>query len=128
MPVTPLTPEAFENFHKHYEQHFELPVQSELLTQFYRSYAAWLDDEAPKRVIFLRDRGLCGNLQAWTRAIGLSGTPLKALRNEMARQFEAVHLNPDYPFSLFIEYEAEKTAERCHQNLKRIEWVMNHAR
>ncbi|MFP3739980.1 hypothetical protein, partial [Burkholderia sp. SIMBA_019] len=80
------------------KEYFQEPLptgQSELLTQFYRAYAAWIDDGAPEGIIFSRQHGLCHNLQVWVRVIkGVAGQDWYEVDQEMRMQFLKARLQP----------------------------------
>jgi hypothetical protein len=110
-------------------------TQSTLLTQFYRAYTAWIDDGAPKRVLFRRDAGLCRNVMVWAEAIGQEGLQVRLLRDELRTQLKQAGMDMDYPFSPadaqhgphHYYYSIETNAEICHLNERRIAWVREHA-
>lgn len=111
-----------------YLNNFSAPAQSELLTQFYRSYTAWLDDGAPRNIIFSRKAGLCHNLKLFSIAIGASSTALINVRNEMHMQFIHARCGGYYPFDGTADvYEKTVSAHGCHLNEHRIKWVRDHA-
>lgn len=102
-------------------------MQSELLTQFYRAYAGWLDAGAPRLplTIFSRDSGLCRNLRLWLNNVGKLDY-YRSLRREMEEQFSP--MNVLYPFNgNSWAYQNEREAEKCHLNEQRIKWVRDHA-
>lgn len=126
-----------KKFQEQYLGTSEQPAQSELLTQFYRAYAGWLDDGAPQAVqIFQRDAGLCGNVMSWAAAIGKDGLHRKLLRDELRMQLKHAGMDMDYPFSPadapcgphHYYHSIEQTRLICHLNPKRIEWVRDHAK
>lgn len=95
--------------------------QSELLTQFYQAYLAWVEDGAP--IInpnFKRRYGLCANVCDWAPACNLV--------DEMTDQFEAAELNLLYPFNDYgADYKQDSKSRTHHLNEKRIQWVRDHA-
>lgn len=117
-----------KEFQEQYLGTFEMPKQSERLTQFYRAYAAWVDDGAPFIPVFTRNSGLCRNLRLWSRAIGLGNQIIFDLSNEMRNQFLAARRNDSYPFDGHpLAYERDKAEQKLHLNEHRIKWVREHA-
>ncbi|MFP3645166.1 hypothetical protein [Paraburkholderia sp. SIMBA_054] len=115
------------------KEYFQEPLpteQSELLTQFYRAYTAWIDDGAPERIIFHRNRGLCGNLRIWALSVGMNllGDEYQAIRSEMYGQFRSRYMDGLHPFNDSLnEFNHEADTRTCHQNLQRIKWARRHA-
>jgi hypothetical protein len=104
--------------------------QSVLLTQFYRAYAAWIDDGAPPFIVFLRQAGLCGNLRVWAQSIGLEdyAYEYKPVRGEMQQQFRRSFVEILHPFNQSLnEWNHEADSHTCHLNTERIKWVRKHA-
>lgn len=91
------------------------------LQQFYNAYAAWLDAGAPDDQPFTRHTGLCYNLYKF------GGN--NDVRKEMTRQFEEAGLDSHYPFNDgdVDDYEIRVDDLTQHLNLKRIQWVKDHA-
>lgn len=103
--------------------------QSELLTQFYKDYLAWIDDGAPSQPTFKRHMGLCGNLRMWAiHYLCMNDIEYREIRNELKEQFCAKFLDYLHPFHLFAsEFNAEVDQDTCHLNVNRIQWVRSHA-
>jgi hypothetical protein len=133
MQSKPLT--SSKEFHDQYLGTFEMPRQSELLTQFYRAYAAWIDDGAPRRVLFRRDAGLCRNVMIWAEAIGKEGLEIRLLRDELRTQLKQANLDMNYPFSpkdapfgvAHYYHSDEQPNQTCYLNEDRIKWAREHA-
>lgn len=109
-------------------------MQSQLLTQFYRAYTAWIDDGAPEGIIFSRQHGLCHNLQVWVRSIiSMAGQEWYELDQEMRLQFQKTELHPIFPFNTGdrmyyqIEQNTMETSLQCHSNANRLSWARKHA-
>jgi hypothetical protein len=111
------------------------PAQSELLTKFYRAYAAWIDDGAPEILVFTRQHGLCHNLKTWLRAVDGVVIPQTwyELDQEMRKQFRQARLHETFPFNrgdrMYYQIEQNTVASgpQCHSNANRLSWVNEHA-
>lgn len=106
-----------------YEQEWVLAPadkQSKELTEFYQAYLAWVQDGAPFGAKFVRDSGLCLNL------FRMYGRDIE-LYKEMKRQFQCANLDDSYPFDDKGEYYFACMNNCCHLNIKRIQWVTDHA-
>lgn len=101
--------------------------QSELLTQFYKDYLAWLNAGAPIGKIFTRSAGLCHNLSQWA---GLFPEAFEDLIDELQDQLEEDYGESDFPFNNCDwphEYYKHECAQRhTHLNEHRIAWVKSH--
>jgi hypothetical protein len=125
MQSKPLT--SSKEFHDQYLGTFEMPRQSELLTQFYRAYAAWLDAGAPKEMGFSRHHGLCGALRQWANRH--AQVEYRNLGNELQAQFMKLSTSFLHPFhELSSQYNLEADRGACHRNPKRIAWAREHAK
>ena len=108
--------------------------QSNLLTQFYQAYAAWLDDGALDNVVFSRAHGLCTNLMRWCTVTDQEIRILRDLHRELGDQFFQARMSELVPFNKdIVHYHIEQgdgglRQAACHLNRKRIEWVMQHAK
>lgn len=110
-------------FQEQYLTTFEQPRQTDLLTQFYRAYAGWLDAGAPEGMGFSRYHGLCGALRQW----GRHKVEYPKLGKELQEQLEARHTSFLHPFhELSSQYNMEADRGACHLNPKRIQWVREH--
>lgn len=117
-----------KEFQDQYLTTFEQPKQSDLLTQFYRAYAGWLEAGAPERIIFSRSHGLCTNLVNWARATDLDLYDRLRVNMEMRQQFRAARRDESYPFDGHPEsYTQTVMEDRCYLNEHRIKWVREHA-
>lgn len=103
-------------------------TQSELLTQFYKDWLAWLDEGAnPKHKTFKRITGLCGALNSWCRKKNLTMTEYIWISQKMTQQFKDAGLNPYCPFDNGQgAYFDSAQYGTCHKNPKRIQWVRDH--
>jgi hypothetical protein len=107
--------------------------QSELLTQFYRAYVAWIDDGAPEGILFERGHGLCMNLRKFSKAIGLDAQQLYETGLEFVDQIVSAGLDIMYPFNAgermyyLIEQDLPGHGPSCHTNSIRLDWARNHA-
>lgn len=99
------------------------PVQSEQLTQFYRSYAGWLDDGAKEGMVFYRNHGLCLNLCEWLATADMQDQ----LLGEIYDQFKDAGLCTVYPFNERDGFHREHREHTCYLNEARINWVRQHA-
>ncbi|QFR55686.1 hypothetical protein JC221_040 [Yersinia phage JC221] len=103
------------------------PESSRKLKQFYKEYAGWLNDGAPKyHKTFSRNYGLCVNLIFWC------DTKSETLRAEMGKQFRKAGMHDTLPFNDSIDFDqrygTEKMRGECHLNEKRRKWVFDHAK
>lgn len=103
-------------------------TQSELLTQFYKDWLAWLDAGAdPKDQTFKRYSGLCTALYFWGIENKISGITQRKLDSEMLYQFEKAGLEMLYPFDEdSAAFNQAHLHETHHTNPKRIQWVRDH--
>lgn len=105
--------------------------QSELLSEFYRAYAWWLDAGAPLDMGFYRNHGLCNSLRVWANRNAQLG--YKNLHDELIEQFRQAGLDTHYPFNCgdriyyLIECGDRNFNPRCHINEQRIKWVRDYA-
>lgn len=101
--------------------------QSELLTQFYKDYLAWVENGAPALNGFTASYGLCYNLVIWCRANNQSWFEVAL---EMSNQFKRADLDRRYPFNDSMwpadDYTSEGERQEMHLNEKRIAWVKSH--
>jgi hypothetical protein len=104
--------------------------QSELLTQFYRAYVAWIDDGAPEGIVFTRGNGLCSNLIRFIRGVTDSLCTRRMVGNEMYGQFRTAFAAKDWGFPFNDNdstYWTESGIYQCHLNQDRIKWARDHA-
>lgn len=95
--------------------------QSEELTEFYRSYAIWLEEGAPQWEPFSRTEGLCWSVLYFATHCGYRS---EALLHELREQFEAAGLSQGYPFDEGgMAHSKARTNATMHTNPKRIQWV-----
>lgn len=103
-------------------------TQSELLTQFYKDWLAWVDAGASmKHQTFQRITGLCGALNFWCLKNKLTTTEYIEIGQVMYEQFKGAGLNAYCPFDnghgAYFDSADQGT---CHENPKRIQWVRDH--
>ena len=101
---------------------------SESLKQFYRDYAEWLENGAPKsHSCFKRYFGLCTSLDYWCRERLLCEYVIESLSVEMQYHFKDAGLNVEYPFNDGHScYRTEFVCEISHLNENRRQWVFDH--
>jgi hypothetical protein len=99
-------------------------TQSAKLTEFYQSYAKWLDEGAPDHKPFSRRFGLCTSFDDFMR--DSYGAIDQACIAELYEQFVAAGLSGNYPFDTHMAYGEARHLARQHRNPKRIQWVREH--
>lgn len=97
------------------------------LKEFYKSYQEWLDDGAPQALPYLRETGLCGNMEIYARAEKINEHDIFM---EMVEQFLEANLSRCTPFNngSMDSYWDERAAGAMHLNEERIQWVRDHAK
>jgi len=103
-------------------------MQSQLLTQFYKEYLAWVQSGAPIDNVmhFSRRHGLCSNLINWSSTLGHYPEERYPIIWEMRAQFINADLSEAVPFNEIDDYFAEGRNNACHLNEQRINWVKRH--
>lgn len=127
-------------------------MMSPELQEFYNSYQAWLDDDAPmslasfgshapayEKPMYHRSYGLCYALHVFAmhkyKSLTAATIHRKRLYDEMVEQFLREREFEDgypeltilYPFGSPSEYRDQEMTETAHLNPQRIAWVKKHA-
>lgn len=96
----------------------------EMLLNFYKAYAEWLDNEADEDDLFKRSEGLCSNLEKYLDNRGLDFTESSVVSKIMVDQFVAARLDPYYPFNDDLnDYHYDIESKSMHLNTARVQWV-----
>lgn len=100
--------------------------QSELLTDFYRTYLAWA--EGKQLGFFTKKCGLCHNLAKYLNSTGCSHF-YEDVISEMRDQFVNAGLDDIYPFNNGSgrDYDSEGKNDNMANNQTRMKWVRDHA-
>ena len=107
------------------------------LKQFYKDMQAWIDEGCycpdqydtnfPNTI-----RGLCDNLDYWTKQHNIAVKDFTKLRYELQTQFEAAGLHKLYPFNCdgkhpgteHLPFYADEIGKKhCYTNPLRLAWV-----
>lgn len=103
-----------------------IPLSTKVLHGFYVAYARWVAVGAREGGVFVRNEGLCGNLNRWVGHTHtedfcqISRSATRVLRD----QFSAAGLDKIYPFSMQpLDYDRESAVFNSHRNQDRIHWV-----
>ena len=108
----------------------EIITDEEAVQRFLNEYHAWILAGAPvDHTTFTRKRGLCGNLERWTRAharqLSIGGFPSAA----MISLWTAEGLNYLLPFDASSDAHFIDAAYGvCHLNKARTDFVARHAK
>lgn len=107
--------------------------QTQLLTQFYQEYQAWVNGGVQYHPFFRKSSALCGNAErfaadrAWRMRLNWDDDHffVDALIAEMRGQFDDAKLSTMYPFGE-LSYDNQLERKSFHTCSRRMAWVANH--
>lgn len=108
--------------------------QTQLLTQFYQEYQAWVKGGVQAHPVFRKSSALCGNAErfaancAWKLRLDWDeeNTLIETLIAELRGQFDDAKLSTLYPFGE-LSYDNQLERQSFHTCSRRMAWVSNHA-